>query len=96
MKGRRKGAGAASTASIAAARLSTAKERALGRQAAERQRIGRARKAHERRHVALHAGAVDEHRAQRDPVEVEPGKAALGIELRVAVGIGRRRLAAPP
>ena len=72
------------------------KKRALGGKRAERQREPRAGEFDKSRHVAFHAGAVDEHRAQRDPVEVEFGKAAFRFELRASVGLRRRRFARPP
>ena len=60
-------------------------------QRSQRQRIGRARKPQQLRHVALHAGAVDQHEPQRDPIEVELGQPLLRRQLGAAVGLGRLR-----
>ena len=43
------------------------------------------------RHIAFHAGAIDEHQSQRDPVEVESGQALLRRKLGAAIGVGRLR-----
>ena len=41
-------------------------------------------------------GAVDQDRAQRDPVEPDLGQGPLGLELGAAIGVGRRRRHRPP
>ena len=54
-------------------------ERAPRRQAAQRQRNGQGGKAHQCPHVAADTGAVDQHGAQRHPVEIEGGKLSLKL-----------------
>ena len=90
--GRRSGDGAASTQSIAWTRLSSASsDRRAVRPpngSGHRERASRT----QRRHVAFDAGAVDQHRPQRHPIDVEGREALLGGELRASVGVDRLRL----